>query len=268
MAISKRKEVDILHLQRLQTLLDSPAGYGVRIQYLKIPMTIEEQLSWVANSDTQTAKALAENSRELLALRASIERMGVGQTAIARTLGLNVTTSAVTPDLISMSSFTKADKLPVISENISPSMILVFHRLTCFDLPSRAVGKFRQSDVWLGNMDGVKVEHIKPPAPSEVEPKLLELCQEWSSAFTSLRTKKAKLSAIAQFHAKLLAIHPFLDGNGRVARAVLMQQCVDFFGRADLSLLQKGTIYYQALRQADGGDIEALVNVITPVIDG
>ena len=39
------KEVDILHLQRLINLLDSAAGYGVRIQYLQIAMTIEEQLS-------------------------------------------------------------------------------------------------------------------------------------------------------------------------------------------------------------------------------
>jgi hypothetical protein len=53
------KEVDILHLQQLINLLDSPPGYGVRLQHLHIPMTIEEQLSWSVDSDSQTAKALS-----------------------------------------------------------------------------------------------------------------------------------------------------------------------------------------------------------------
>jgi hypothetical protein len=36
------KESVILHLERLRALLDSPSGYGTRIQFLKIPMNLEE----------------------------------------------------------------------------------------------------------------------------------------------------------------------------------------------------------------------------------
>jgi len=82
------KEAEILHLQQLINLLDSVSGYGVRIQYLEIPMSIEEQLSWAVESDSQTAKALAANTRELLALRASVDRMNTDQSQIIRTLGL------------------------------------------------------------------------------------------------------------------------------------------------------------------------------------
>lgn len=57
-----RKEVKIIHLQQLQNILDSPSGYGVRIQFLAIPMTIEEQLSWASESDSQTAKAVIANT--------------------------------------------------------------------------------------------------------------------------------------------------------------------------------------------------------------
>ncbi len=45
------------------------SGMGLRIEYLGIGMTIEEQLSWVCEEDTQTANALSANTRELLALR-------------------------------------------------------------------------------------------------------------------------------------------------------------------------------------------------------
>jgi len=63
------KEGDILHLQQLVQLLDSASGYGARLQYLNIPMTIEDQLSWFLDSDSQVAKAVSTNTRELLALR-------------------------------------------------------------------------------------------------------------------------------------------------------------------------------------------------------
>lgn len=108
----ERKEADILHLQKLINILDSASGYGVRIQYLQIPMSIEEQLSWAVDSDSQTAKALAAHTRELLALRASVDRINAGQTELTRTFGL---VSAATPDLISVSSFKKADSFPIIS---------------------------------------------------------------------------------------------------------------------------------------------------------
>lgn len=50
-AAKSSKEADIVHLERLRALLDSPSGYGTRLQFLKIPMSQEEQLSWFAESD-------------------------------------------------------------------------------------------------------------------------------------------------------------------------------------------------------------------------
>ncbi len=101
------KEADILHLQQLTNLLDSPQGYGVRLRYLQIAMTIEDQLSWFDESDSQTAKALATNTRELLALRASIEGVKADQSHIKRTLERALPSGIATPDLISVSSFQK-----------------------------------------------------------------------------------------------------------------------------------------------------------------
>lgn len=97
--------------------------------------------------------------------------------------------------------------------------------------------------------------------------KLVSLCSRWREEFPNLRSKEAKLEAVARFHSEFLVIHPFTDGNGRVARAILMQQCLDLFGKADMTLMNKGAAYYEALKQGDLGRYGALVDLIGPVVE-
>jgi Fic family protein len=189
-----------------------------------------------------------------------------GQSHIIQTLALTTATSAATPDLISVSSFVKSGSFPAVSAHLSPELVLLFHRLTCFDLPSRAIGQLRTRDVWLGNLEGRVATHVQPPSPEQVADLLAALCENWRKNFGDLRNQALKLEAIATFHAKLLLIHPFLDGNGRVARAILMQQCLDLFGKADMSLMGKGADYYSALQAADANDYRPLIALIAPVI--
>lgn len=266
--LAASKEVDIIHLQQLLTLLDSAPGYGVRIQYLGIAMSIEEQLSWASESDSQTARALTANTRELWALKASIDQLSAGQSHILKTLSLTTATTFSTPDLISVSSFTRDDRLSPVSAELDPKLVLLFHRLACFDLPTRVVGHFRTADVWLGDTEGKRATHIKPPPAQRVATALEALCEQWRKNFTALRYQKQKLEAVAAFHAQFLLIHPFSDGNGRAARAILMQQCLDLFGRADLTLMNKGAEYYAALKAADGDDYGPLAAVIAPIVRG
>lgn len=261
-----RREVDLLHLQQIQTLLDSPTGYGARIQYLGIGMSIEEQLSWSADSDSQTAKALAANTRELLALRSSVDRISVDQNQIMRTLAVSLPASAPTPDLISAASFAKGDGFTAISKSLSPELILLVHRLTCFDLPARAIGRLRTEQVWIGSIDGRRATHADPPPAVEVERRLTLLCEQWRVDVRQLRTEDQRIRRVAQFHAEFLMLHPFIDGNGRTARAILMQQFLDLFGRADMSLMNKGADYYAALEAADVGNYDALAAVLKPVV--
>jgi fido (protein-threonine AMPylation protein) len=91
----------------------------------------------------------------------------------------------------------------------------------------------------------------------------MNLCDEWNVAYAAVSHSKRQLQAIARFHASLFSVHPFLDGNGR-----LMQQCLDLFGRADMTLMNKGADYYAALRDADTGDYSALVALIDPIVHG
>lgn len=41
--------VDLFHLERVSSILDSPQCYGIRLEFLDIEMTKEEQLAFMAN---------------------------------------------------------------------------------------------------------------------------------------------------------------------------------------------------------------------------
>jgi hypothetical protein len=47
---------DLLHLERIASILDSPPAYGVRLEFLDIEMTKDEQLSFIASRDAVLSK--------------------------------------------------------------------------------------------------------------------------------------------------------------------------------------------------------------------
>ena len=157
-ASATNKESEILHVERLRALLDSPSGYGTRIQFLKIPMNIEEQLAWFSEHGDRLTTAVAANTRELMRLGAMIQRLGVGQEDVVRTLAF---VAAQTPDLLSTTSFT-VDRVAPITQNLNLPLVLLFHRLVCFDLPSRSVGRLRQVDTRIGQPGGDTTAYIQP----------------------------------------------------------------------------------------------------------
>jgi fido (protein-threonine AMPylation protein) len=103
-------------------------------------------------------------------------------------------------------------------------------------------------------------------APDEIPRSVQALCADWAAEIAGATDEAARLDAIARFHRSFLAIHPFLDGNGRTARALLLQQCVDTFGRADMSRLDRGLMYQAAITAADAGDLKPLAGVIAAVV--
>jgi Fic family protein len=40
------------------------------------------------------------------------------------------------------------------------------------------------------------------------------------------QTNPQTINQIAKFHAQFEAIHPFLDGNGRIGRGIILKQCL------------------------------------------
>ena len=109
-------------------------------------------------------------------------------------------------------------------------------------------GELRQYNVDVGN-------HVPPNYPAV--PHFLDRFAEFYSSDSIVATRR--LVALAASHHRFLWIHPFGDGNGRVARllshALLLQNKIDGFGLWTLSrgLARYQKDYYAHLITADAG---------------
>lgn len=93
--------------------------------------------------------------------------------------------------------------------------------------------------------------------------KLLDDMRYWSDNRTCPPSE-----AVIRFHHRLTAIHPFPNGNGRLARIMADALLIKLYklptvnwagGQALSSMEDRRKSYIQALRAADGGDYEPLL---------
>ena len=268
------RDCQIFHLERIRAVLDQPAGYGVRVEFLRISLSPEEQFAYFTHSRDGMERLMEHQSRMLGTVNSKLDRLIQSQEFVAQTVALNfakdgfeISPPPSRPDLFLGGTYRQYEGSG--TKDISPQYLLMFHRAICFDLPSNSVGHLRTRDVFLAQAGKAPEQAVKKPPKSDEVPALLDvLCKNWRENFEGLLQSKPneKLRSIAAFHAQFLRIHPFLDGNGRVARYVLMQQCLDLFGVADMGVLDKGAEYYAALRSADHDDIKFLTKLIAPVV--
>lgn len=263
-AVKQKAKVEIYHLERIRALLDAPKGYGFRVEYLRVPMTQEEQLDfWQITKDTM-AEALSRQSETFVNLTNRIEDlMSTHATVldmIAEREGAEVRRKAKTNHV----------SLPPVvlppSSGLAPEVLFLIHRAVYIDFPdSRHVGRYRTVQNWIGSVGStLKNAAFVPPPPQDV-PKLTEqLLSGWNHSYKKLCTlsDKTKTRAIADFHHGYLSIHPFLDGNGRVARLLLMQQVADLLGPNKMVLLKERAAYFNALQKAHTGDPSAIRRLI------
>ena len=121
-------------------------------------------------------------------------------------------------------------------------------------------GALREVQNWIGGSDhSPRDARYVPPIPDDVPGLVADLAR-----FANRRD----LPAVAQagiLHAQFEAVHPYVDGNGRVGRAlvhrVLRRRGVVRHGIAPVSvaLLAQGDSYLEALRSFDAGDTETFV---------
>lgn len=92
--------------------------------------------------------------------------------------------------------------------------ILELHFLVCFSEPEAKPGRLREGPVIVTR--GAAREPYRPPVAGTV-PGLVNELSEWLGAGDSSRHPVIRA---AMAHLNLVSIHPFRDGNGRVARVV------------------------------------------------
>jgi fido (protein-threonine AMPylation protein) len=269
-AQSRGLAVEIFHRESIRLQLDSPRGYGTRLVYLHIPMSAEEQFAYFAESRDAVETALNKHTIELRQLSIRIEQVLAGQDFAGRTiamiadrLGEPLGVSAARPD-VAFGTLVGSPELGILSSRLDIPTILAIHRFVSGDLPAEIVGRLRDVDAVIGLPEGPVGSTLPTPSPGAIIDLLSELLEAWNRSFQELASARSeeRLRSIATFHAVLLSIHPFLDGNGRAARALLYQQLIDLFGSVDVSLFDHGVRYYRALRKADQGDPSALAGLL------
>jgi excisionase family DNA binding protein len=102
-----------------------------------------------------------------------------------------------------------------------------------------------------------------PPPPQEVKSRTVELLDWLQSNPDELRP--IELAAI--FHHRLVYIHPFFEGNGRVAR--LLMNCVLLkYGYPFVVVLRNDRgRYYRTLREADHSNLSPFVNFVARCVE-
>jgi Fic family protein len=118
----------------------------------------------------------------------------------------------------------------------------------------RAPGELRQSQNWIGAPGStIETAGFVPPPPAE----LGELLADWER-FANAEPEMPLLVQNALLHSQFETIHPFLDGNGRLGRLLLVFFLVER-GRLPAPLLylsahleRKREDYYEALQAIRG----------------
>jgi len=109
---------------------------------------------------------------------------------------------------------------------LSPGLLLHLHRLL-FQHTASAGGRFKSEDnlVVDRSADGSTTVRFRPVPAKETEFYVAELVDRYSGAVSAGQHHPVLL--IGSFVLDLLVVHPFEDGNGRVARAITNALLVD-----------------------------------------
>jgi len=247
---------DLFDLERLRLALDSPKGYGLRLEYLRRAMSIEEQTSFLGTLGEDPARRLAEQRRD-----AKTDLLLHRTESIARHLGVPQGPSSLDgPDAIGPID------APVSELKISTLQLL--HRALTENAPSPTDQQtLRNVHVWVGDAEAPTYE---PPDPEEVPSRLTELLTWWQEHYP-LAVKggpQSVVPALARLHHGIVSIHPFLDGNGRLARFVTDQAAREMLGRSISHQMTKNRkLYFASLKAGDDGDLGPLETLIQAALN-
>ena len=142
-------------------------------------------------------------------------------------------------------------------QTLSERLIRGLHQLVVQETEKEWAGKYRNSDVIIGG-----AEH-KPPAASDVPYEMEKLIKWWKQN----QRKLPIVELAALIHHRLVYIHPFFDGNGRVARLVMNLLLLQAGYPLVIVLKNDRKKYYRVLTQADKGNFVPFVRFIAQTIE-
>jgi len=135
--------------------------------------------------------------------------------------------------------------------DLTENDVLELHRLVFSGVLENA-GSLRQSQVFIEGSDFL-------PPPAFEAPALINELLDW------LRRNPEELRPVevaAVFHHRFVSVHPFDDGNGRVARLLMNLLLIKHGYPFTVVRNYDRRRYYDTLRKADAGDSAPFVNFI------
>lgn len=135
------------------------------------------------------------------------------------------------------------------SEPLTPWLLRSLHSLVLRRSQPDAAGQFRTTPVAIAG------SRIVPPDPSVVTPAVDDLMGGDNAT-------GHPVAVGAEMHAQLMAIHPFVDGNGRTGRLLLNLWLMRNHYLPALLEPDDRPVYYAALQAADQGDMLPIVQVV------
>lgn len=255
-------EVEIFHLERIRELLDSPKGCGIRLEYLRIPMSEEEQWAFWSVMNYDVVRKLSENeirhNAQFNAVQDKLDRL------LIRTMAIEMNLRTRPSSLQTPVQRDEAVEMPTAS--FTSATVCWIHRLLTenMGLPEATRGRFRATQVWIGPSGSTPDSAVhRPPSPEEVPTLLCQMLKRWHVRHAQLigATKNEVAGALAELHHRFLYIHPFLDANGRVARVITDQAARELLNKGVAPEFVADTAaYYRALQAADNGDLAPLTS--------
>lgn len=264
----------IYHVEAIRTILDSPRGYGMRLEYLRIPMKPEEQVSFVSQYGSDLSAAMDRHSSILSIISQNVTEIHdtvVGGVQSPLRMATTMATRAMSSGLLAAS-----DKMDIplvtafITRHLNCDLLCYLHRSMLDDLPIQS-GVLRSIGVWIG-APGSTPENARyiPPKPERVQELVNSLLQDWRDCYDSTLNddQEEKIRRIVSFHHEFLKIHPFSDGNGRLARLIMEQQARELLSIDRRVVLEDSAAYFEALQQAHDGNLDSLQEIITQALMG
>lgn len=142
--------------------------------------------------------------------------------------------------------------------NLTEKDILKGHEILFSGIPEiENAGNYRKSQLFIEGSD------YRPPPAFEVT-KLIKNLLEWLEKNPD-ELRPIEIAAV--FHYKFVFIHPFDDGNGRLARLLMNLLLIKYGYPFTVIRTYDRRRYYDTLRKADNGDFKPFVNFIARCVE-
>jgi len=149
------------------------------------------------------------------------------------------------------------EKIVADQEKLTPFHVRQIHKLVLSQIDDASAGNYRVTQVQIAGAQYV------PPEAWEVPAQMTE----WGKWLMGAKKSTHPVILAALAHHRLVKIHPFVDGNGRIARLVMNLILMQNGYPPTVILRTDRQSYYRVLSLADDGKDKSLINFVGKAVE-